>query len=480
MKGNLYLRLLERWEFINDLPLDVAIKEIDPEMLNSLLQEWQALHESSIQSDGVCNKVTELPMIPVSSINLLNPDLIANVALYSDRQIIQDPIDCAIEKTIDPIENIPRFLFYLKRGMRDLAKLRPLLRENLIELIPYSSFESKFSLEINNQLYKDWFDNTALHYLENKIKYKLYKESNVLAFQVGDLNTMPFERYTIFGGGEVNETEDYLEVDTVTPASLDNVDPQIINKWVTGMKHITSNRIANKINRQLLTAELFSGSVATNELISYEFINRKCFKLSSTQANQGSIHKIPILGNIDLEKFVDFRSNELPSYIAFRQEWNEGRGLFKENTSSQEWMDNINKELEKCKQEINKNKKKIFNNVVSGFTWAGLGVMAGIYTGDLLNPAILTNLVPFIRDMKNALGAYYEMKQSFRGSSPFFLVNVIDGRNNRMRTDVPLDLPEKMPFNLEKIISPLSILAGTPIMREASPQGKCELFTGES
>lgn len=480
MRGNLYLRLFERWEFINEMPLSAAIKEIDPEVLNSLLREWQALHKSSIQSDGICSKETEIPMIPTSLSGQMNPDLIANIALYSDKQIIQDPIDSAIEKTTNPLEDIPRFLFYLKKGMSSLAPLKPLLRYNLIELIPYQYIESQFSSELKAQLYKDWFDNKALRYLESNIKYKLYKDDNVLAFQVGDLDTLPFERYAIMGGKIIEETDESIVVPLIFPPNLYGIDTEKIDNWIESMFHVTSNRIASRINKQLVMSELFSGSVATEEIISYEFIKRKCSLSSSTENELASIHKIPILGNVNLEKFVDFRSNELPSFISFRQEWNEGRGLFNEDISSQAWLNNINKELDNCKNEMIKNKKKIFNNIIEGFVWAGLGVTAGIYTGDLLNPACLTNLVPFIRDIRNALGAYYEMRRSFNALSPFFLVNVMDSTTMRVRTDNPLDLPEKMPFDLEKAISPISILEGMPIKKEAYPQGKCEFFTMES
>jgi hypothetical protein len=364
--------------------------------------------------------------------------------------------------------------------MKSLAILEPLLRENLIELKPYQCIESQFSSELRTQLYKDWFDNKALHYLESRIKCKLYKEDNVLAFQVGDLETLPFERYAMIGGKIIEESGDSIVVPVTSPPNLDGIDPIIIDNWIENMFHITSNRIASRINKQLVMAELFSGSIATDEIISYEFIKRKCFKLSSEENKLTSIHKIPILGNVNLEKFVNFRSNELPSFISFRQEWNEGRGIFKDDTSSQAWIDYIDAELNKCKNELTKNKKKILNNVIEGSVWAGLGVIAGIYTGDLLSPACLANLVPFIRDVRNALGAYYEKRRSFGASSPFFLVNVLDNATMRVRTDNPMNLPEKMPFDLEKAISPISILEGVPIRREAYPQGKCEVLTMES
>jgi hypothetical protein len=479
MKGNIYLKLIEQWEFLKDIPLDAATKEIDPDVLNSLLREWQALHASSIQSEGICSKETEMPMIPVSSIDQMDPDLIINIALYSEKQIIQDPIDSAIGKTINPLEDIPRFLFYLRKGMDSLAILKPLLRENLIELIPYQCIESQFSSELKDQLYRDWFDNKALQYLESRTIYKLYKDNNVLAFQVGDLDTLPFERYAMMGGKIIEKTDESIVVPLISPSNLDEIDSKKINDWIDNMFHITSNRIASKINKELVMAELFSGSIATDEIISYEFIKKKCSISLSTENKLTSLHKIPILGDVNLEKFLDFRSNELPSFISFRQEWNEGRGLFNEDTSSQEWMENINNELTKCRKEIIKNKKKILDNIVEASVWAGLGVMAGIYTGDLLNPACLTNLVPFIRDVRNALGAYYEMRSSFNASSPFFLLNVLDNVNMCMRTDNPLDLPEKMPFDLEKIIPP-SILEGMPLRKEEYPQGKCEFLTMQS
>jgi len=151
-----------------------------------------------------------------------------------------------------------------------------------------------------------------------------------------------------------------------------------------------------------------------------------------------------------------------------------GRGLFKEKMSSETWINNVNRELDECKVEMEKSKQKIVDNVIEGFAWAGLGVVAGVLSGTLLNPAIIT-VMPFqLRDIKNAAFAYDEMKKSFSSSSPFFLLNVIDRRTNSVKTDMPLDLPEHMPFNLSKTHLRLE---GAPMKREKTPGGKHEYLT---
>jgi hypothetical protein len=474
MKGDKYLRLLERWEFINDLSLEEAIKEIKPSVLESLLKEWGGLQEASLKTDDICNKSPEIPMIPVSSTVDLNPDLIANIALYSDKQIIPDPIDIALDKTEDPLENTAGFLFYLKEGMEDMGRIKPLLQENLVEIIPYRLINSLFPTELKAQLTKDWFEYKSIKYLNDRTKKKLYINDNVLAFQVGDANAMPFERFADMGGKVLEETNESITFPSIVPHDLNGIDSGRIEKWMDNMFHITANRAANRINQRLVVAELFSGSIASNEIVTYGFIKRKCFNQQSSKGILDPIHNIPILGKINLEKFIDFRSNELPSFVSFRQEWNEGRGLFKEEISSETWMNNLNRELDKCKAEIDKNKKKIFGKIVEDFAWAGLGVAAGVFSGNLLNPAIMTTIPSLVRDIKNAATAYYEMKRSYSASSPFFLLNVIDRRTNNVKTDIPLDLPERMPFDLNKMFSRLN---GAPMKREVTPDGKYEYLT---
>jgi hypothetical protein len=364
-------------------------------------------------------------------------------------------------------------LFYLKEGMEVIEKIRPLLRENLVELISYRSISSQFSSELKEQLTNDWFDYKSIEYLNNRIKYRLYLDNNVLAFQVGDADIIPFERFADMGGKVIEEKDGSIIVSAIIPYDLKGIDSERIKQWTNNMLNITANRAANRINQRLLVAKLFSGSVASNEFISYEFIKRKCSN-SSPFAMLPPIHKIPVLGKIDLEKFIEFRSNELPSFMSFRQEWNEGRGLFREEVPSETWVNNVNIELDKCKMEIDKSKSKIFNNIVEGFGWAGLGVAAGVLSGMQLSPATIVAIPPLAKDIKNAVAAYYEMKNSFGASSPFFLLNVIDKRTNKIRSDIPLDLPERMPFDLSKTFFRLN---GAPLKRENTPGGKHEYLT---
>lgn len=477
MRGTDYLKFLERWEFINNLPLEEAIKRIDLSILETFLKEWETLQISSIKTDEICSKSSEIPMVPVSALNSFDPDLITNIALYSDKQIIPDPIDIAVDKTADPLENVPRFLYYTKSGISKLLQIRPLLRENLVDLISYRSISSQFSSELNDQLYDDWNHNKSLQYLESKMKCKLYSNENVLAFRVGDSDITPFERYAVIGGKSIRETEDTIDVPLIVPPDLKSVDTKIVDRWTDHMFHTTANRVANAINQRLVLAEIFSGSVATGEIISYEYIKRKGFKSQLPKDVSKTVHMMPVLGDIDLEKFLEYRSNELPSFKSFREEWNEGRGLFRENISSEEWVNNLNSELDKCRAEIHKCKEKIINNTLEGMAWGGIGVAVGVFSGGSLSAATLASL-PFVaRDIKNAIAAYHEMQSSFKASSPFFLLNVLDKKTNTIRTDAPSDLPRKIPFDLNKLLSPISIMNGMPITRELFPQGKNEFFT---
>jgi len=472
MKGNKYLSLMDKWGFIRDLSLEDAIKQIDPYDLESLLKEWSILQEESFKTEDICTTSPEIPMVPVTSTADLSPDLIANIALYSDNQIIPDPIDIALDKTINPFENIAGFLLYLKEGMASIEKIRPLLRENLVELVSYRSIESQFSSDLRDQLMKDWSDYKTIQFLNNKIKYKLYLNDNVLAFQVGDANIIPFERFADIGGKVIDETDESISVATIIPSDLRDIDSERIRQWVYMMRNITANRIAHRINQRLLMAELVSGAIASNEFISYEFVKRK-HSNSPSSSMLDHIHKIPILGKINLEKFIEFRSDELPSFVSFRKEWNEGRGLFEEEVSSDIWIRNINIELNKCKAEMDKSKKKIIGNIIEGFAWAGFGVAAGVFSGSLLWPATIVAIPELIKDIKNATVAYNEMKRSFTTSSPFFLLNVLD-RTNNIRTAIPSDLPERMPFDLTKTFLRLK---GAPLKRETTPDGKYEYLT---
>jgi len=242
MKGNKYLSLMDKWGFIRDLSLEDAIKQIDPYDLESLLKEWSILQEESFKTEDICTTSPEIPMVPVTSTADLSPDLIANIALYSDNQIIPDPIDIALDKTINPFENIAGFLLYLKEGMASIEKIRPLLRENLVELVSYRSIESQFSSDLRDQLMKDWSDYKTIQFLNNKIKYKLYLNDNVLAFQVGDANIIPFERFADIGGKVIDETDESISVATIIPSDLRDIDSERIRQWVYMMRNITANR----------------------------------------------------------------------------------------------------------------------------------------------------------------------------------------------------------------------------------------------
>lgn len=184
--------------------------------------------------------------------------IIANIALYSDKQIIPDPIDIGLDRTIDPLENIAGFLFYLKEGMESIEKIRPLLRENLVELVSYRSIDSQFSSDLRRQLMKDWFDYKTIRFLNNIIKHKVYFDDNVLAFQVGDANIIPFERFAKIGGKVFEETDESISVPTTIPSDLRGIESERIEQWVDTMRNMTANRVAHRINQRLLVAELLS------------------------------------------------------------------------------------------------------------------------------------------------------------------------------------------------------------------------------
>ena len=59
--------------------------------------------------------------------------------------------------------------------MENIEAIKPLLRENLVELISYGFIKSQFSSELMDQLNKDWLDYRSIAYLSSRIKYKLYK-----------------------------------------------------------------------------------------------------------------------------------------------------------------------------------------------------------------------------------------------------------------------------------------------------------------
>lgn len=472
MKGRQYLDFLEKWELINDNPLDLAVELFEKDIFEDFLKDWSNLHSNSFQNDKIWEEDAGLPVIPTSGTYHANPDLIANVTLYNDRQIIQDPVDKAIEITgTNPIEHLPRFSSFLKRNLQMVLDLQPLFREDLVELMPYQFLVSKFSEELDNQLNKDYIETGSLKYIEDRMKWKVYPESNILAFRAGDLNILLYERYGIFDRSTMKETKNGLFIKTRIPSNLDGVKEDEIKKWVQGQFYKHSSQIANIINERLLLAELFSGSIATNEILTYEFIKSKNRNLiQKAKEPIIAVHPIPILGKVDLEKFIEFRSNELPSFISFREEWNEGKGILKGDVLSSEWIDSLNKELKKCNDELNKNKKTLFEEITVSSRWAGLGIGVGVLAGALFSAAFLTGLVPLTREIKDAWSNYLQNRNSIEAGSPFFLLNVIDEKTDTIRTDIPRDLPEKMELAPEAIQSSLETLEGAPFIYYKPPQ----------
>jgi hypothetical protein len=468
------LNFLEKWELINDKPLDLAVELFEKDIFEDFLKDWSNLHSNSFQNDKIWEDNAGLPVIPTSGTYHANPDLIANVSLYNDRQIIQDPIDKAIEITgTNPVEHLPRFSSFLKRNLQMVLDLQPLFRENLVELMPYQFLVSKFSEELDSQLNKDYIETGSLKYIEEKMKWKVYPESNILAFRVGDLNLLLFERYGIFDRSTMKETENGLFIKTRIPSNLKGVKEDEIEKWVHGQFHKHSSQIANIINERLLLAELFSGSIATNEIVTYEFIKSKSRNLTQKEKEPIiSVHPIPILGKVDLEKFIEFRSNELPSFISFREEWNEGKGILKSDVLSNNWVDKLNNELKKCNDELNKNKKTLFEEIAISTRWAGLGIGVGVLAGALFSAAFLTGLIPLTREIKDAWSNYLQNRISIEAGSPFFLLNVIDEKTDIVRTDIPRDLPEKMELAPEAIKSSVDTLEGAPFIFYDLPQTK--------
>ena len=481
MKGKQYLNFLEKWGIINDRPLDIAIEHFEPKTLEQFLKEWLVLHIESLKNDEFWSNNAGLPLIPTSGISRTNIDLIANIALYDDRQIIHDPIDIALKNTgTNPIQHLPRFVSFLKRELENIIELQPLIRVNLIELIPYQFIVSNFSKNLTEQLHRDWFESESLKYIEERMKWRVYIDSNILAFHIGDLDTLLFEKYGIINKDIMEETENGLMFQCVFPPNLENIDKDVINNLAYQQFHKHSSQIANNINENIILAELFSGSIATNEMLTHEFIKRKnAVTPQRIKDTNISTHHIPILGKINLEKFVDFRANELPSFVSFREEWNEGRGLFAGEISSKNWIENLNQELYKCKKELEKNKKRLHNNILESSGWAGVGICVGVLAGSLVEVATLTTMVPFVRDIKDKWMDYLKDRSSIKTSTPFFLLNVIDRKTNNIKTDIPPDLSEKMTISQETIKSSLSMWNGAPIIVPKYPQGKARENNGK-
>lgn len=472
MKGKEYLDFLEEWELISDNSLNEVIERFEPETLEQFLNQWSKLQINSLKNDDIWNYDAGLPMIPTSGDCRANIESIANMALYDDRQIINDPIDIALGIAgCDPIKYSPRFRNILKTDLENIIKLQPLMRENLIEIMPYQHIISKFSKRLKNQLNRDWSENESLKYIEERMKWKVYLESNILAFRIGDLDISPMARYGIISRDGMEETDDGFNFQFYIPSDLEGIDNDTINNWIAGEFYKQSSQVANNINEKILFAELFSGSIATSEILTYEIIKRKNSNVSQQGGGaQFSMHYIPILGKVNLEKFIDFRANELPSFVSFREEWNEGRGLFTGEVSAKGWSDNLNQELDNCKTELKKNKKVLQKNILESAGWAGLGVGFGVLGGALLTSAAITAILPFVRDIKNSWADYLHDRSSTKTSTPFFLLNVIDKNTNKIKTDIPPDLPKKITISKKAIESSIPTMTGAPIYDSHCPQ----------
>jgi len=199
-------------------------------------------------------------MAPISEMEFVNPDLVANIALYTDRQIIRDPIDIAFEEVRrDPLTNPLRFLGFVNEEMKNITKLKPLIDEDLIDFMPCPYLIPKMLPHYKPN--QNWFSKEAIAYIKERTKCRLYPESNLLIFYIGDTNIFTFERYGEIAGVD----EDKKLVYTITPPDLENVDDGLIQKWKYIMLEENINNFANQINEKLLIAKLFSGAIATDE-----------------------------------------------------------------------------------------------------------------------------------------------------------------------------------------------------------------------
>ena len=291
----------------------------------------------------------------------------------------------------------------------------------------------------------------------------------MLAIRFGDLDGIRVEKYGYLEHDTIKETENGIIVKGVFPPTLEGIEKEDITNWVHSMFHKNTTIVARNINESILLAELFSGSNATCETLTYNFMKMK--NSSITQENPNlSTHYIPIMGEVNLERFVDFRSNEMPSFTSFREEWTEGRGLFKGDISSKDWLGKLNQELNKCEMELKNIKKDLRSTLLGASAWSGLGITVGVFTGGLLVPVILTGMVPLARDIKNDWNKYLQTKQKIESSSPFFLLNVIDQNTHEIKTDIPKDLPTNLTMSNEVLQGSLETMKGAPIIDPYYPQ----------
>lgn len=443
MNGEEYLKFLEKWEFLDDLPIE-RIQEVAAGNVEDLLAEWKTLHEYSFRKDDAWNN-NELSIIPISAIENINPDLIANIALYNDRQIIRDPIDIAFEEAWrDPINYRMRFLGNFKEELRNIIKLEPLIRENLIDFMPCTYLISK--IPSSNELYREWPEDKASAYILDKTEYKIYSEHNILILQIGDSRMILFARFGQIAGVD----EESKMVYSIVPPNLKDINETSIQKWKDHELNKRCKEFADQINEKILMAKLFSESFATDELITYNYIKNIMQGQSGTPSDM-VVHKIPILGKINVEKLLKLRSDELPSFGSFRQEWREGRGLFAKDVASNEWTDHINKELNACKNELKKAKNKLIRNLFIDGSLMGIGIAIDLISGNPPISSLATDILSGAGAIRDYLD-YKEVVAPIEASTPFLLLNVLDINSNKLRTDIPERLPEKPPIDIESLI----------------------------
>lgn len=452
MKGKEYLKFLDKWEFLDELPIE-RIQEVAAGNIEQLLDEWKALHEYSFRNDGAWNK-NELPIIPISAIENINPDLIANIALYNNSQIIRDPIDIAFEETWrDPLNHKIRFLGYFKEELRNIIKLEPLISENLIDFMPCTYLISK--IPSPNKLCQEWLEDKASTYIMDRMEYKIYPEHNILVIQIGDSKSILFARF----GQIARVDEDTRMAYSVIPSNLKDINETSIQKWKAHQLNKRCKEFADQINEKILIAKSFSESLATDEMITYNYIKNIIQGQQETHLDM-AVHKIPILGKINIEKLLKLRSDELPSFSSFRQEWREGRGLFAKDVASKEWTDHINKELDTCERELTKAKSRLIRNLFIDSSLMGMGVAIDLISGNLSVPSLAKDMLvgaKFIRD-------YFDYKENvmpIEASTPFLLLNVIDINSNKWRTDIPERLPEKPPIDMKSLINRVPMMNDT-------------------
>jgi hypothetical protein len=443
MKGKEYLKFLDKWEFLDELPIE-RIQEFASGNIEDLLTEWIALHEYAFRSDDTLNN-NELPIIPISAIENINPDLIANIALYNDRQIIRDPIDIAFEESWrEPLNHKLRFLGYFKEEIRNIIKLEPLIQENLIDFMPCTYLMSK--IPSPNKFYQDWPEDKMRNYIMKRAEYKIYPEDNILVLQIGDSRSILFARF-----GKIAELDENTRiVYSVVPPNLNDTDVTSIKKWKDYQLNKFLGDFIEGINEKILIARSFSESLATDEMVTYNYIKYMTQDRPEPPLNI-TVHKIPILGKINIEKFLKLRSDELPSFSSFRQEWREGRGLFERDVASKEWTDYINNELNTCEHEINKAKSGLFKDLFVDGSLMGMGVAVDLISGNLSIPSLATAILDGVKVIRDYFG-YKKNIAPIEASTPFLLLNVIDTKSNTWRTDIPECLPEKPPLEMESLI----------------------------